>query len=89
MQQDDDDNTHISSTFPPPPAHHKNFTAQNLDRLALIQRDKGKHREVPEREGQGVDAPEWDLIPELTPPRVDWIIDSGGYESFGEYFPVR
>lgn len=96
---EDVDQTVVSSTFPPPPPHHANFTARNLALLALLRErvrptgegtdsvalSKGKQREILADQD---DLPDWDLVAELTPPRVDWIEESGGYESFGEYFFV-
>jgi mediator of RNA polymerase II transcription subunit 7 len=98
----DDEALENSSTFPPPPPHHLNFTSHNLRLLSLLQQHdaastsspspaaaadyKGKQREVLSEEE---DVPDWDLNQELLPPRVDWIVEDGGYEAFGDYFPVR
>jgi mediator of RNA polymerase II transcription subunit 7 len=98
----DDEALENASTFPPPPPHHIKFTSHNLRLLSLLQQHdatstsspqltssadyKGKQREVLLEEE---DVPDWDLRQELLPPRVDWIVEDGGYEAFGDYFPVR
>lgn len=98
----DEETLEVASTFPHPPPRHLNFTPHNLRLLSLLQQHdaasrspapdpssadyKGKQREVLSEEQ---DVPEWDLRQELLPPRVDWIIEDGGYEAFGDYFPVR
>ncbi|WFD36849.1 hypothetical protein MCUN1_003739 [Malassezia cuniculi] len=36
----------------------------------------------------GVDAPDFDLAVELTPPHIDWIEQDGGYTIFGRRWPL-
>lgn len=33
------------------------------------------------------DVPDWDLL-ELQPPRADWIVEEGGYSTFGDQWQV-
>ncbi|KAL5635901.1 hypothetical protein ACGC1H_004639 [Rhizoctonia solani] len=33
------------------------------------------------------DVPDWDLL-ELQPPRVDWIVEEGGYSTFGDQWAI-
>lgn len=95
---EEEDNLAFTSTFPPPPPHHAQFTAANLALLALVRAahpspsrpDKGKQREALVSAGEDEAAlPEWDLVAELEEPRVDWIEEDGGYECFGDFYPVR
>lgn len=86
----------IANPFTFPPSQYRRYTKRNLVLLDLLRtRTETKlHDEIPLDEqyrilaDQGEPAVEWDLT-HLEPPRIDWIVEDGGYEAFGDFWPVR
>lgn len=86
--------TEIVNPFPNPPSHFKHYTKHNLELLSLLRaRSETRAHDVLSLEEQsGVlsdqgPLPAWDLTT-LERPRADWIIEEGGYQTFGEFWPV-
>ncbi|KAJ1310131.1 hypothetical protein OPQ81_006876 [Rhizoctonia solani] len=48
-----------------------------------IQAIRQQHNLLPDAR----DVPDWDLL-ELQPPRVDWIVEEGGYSTFGDHWAI-
>ncbi|KDQ15986.1 hypothetical protein BOTBODRAFT_31437 [Botryobasidium botryosum FD-172 SS1] len=84
----------IVNPFPPPPIQYNRYTQQNLDLLALLRERSSTTVHEDLRKSQHAvlsdqaDVPEWNLT-ELERPRADWIIEEGGYNTFGDRWPVR
>ncbi|KZT56721.1 hypothetical protein CALCODRAFT_497039 [Calocera cornea HHB12733] len=76
-----DEPLEVGATFPAPPRFYNRYTTRNLELLEKLKVD-GSDALVGEQ-----DLPEWDLA-ELDPPRADWIVEEGGYSSFGDFFPI-
>lgn len=89
---DDEQETELRNPFPSPPSHYMNYTNHNLKLLALLR------ERVPEIENSDInqrdvlsdqnDVPEWPLT-QLEKPRVDWILEDGHYNVFGDTWFVR
>lgn len=87
----EDDEGELRNPFPSPPAHYNNYTDRNLELLALL-----KERAVPYNEdinqndilSDQTDVPSWPLV-SLQPPRVDWMLEDGHYDVFGDRWFVR
>jgi len=75
----------LSATFPPPPVHHALFTPANLALLKRLQ------QEAADGEARASAATEEDerLVSQLEPPRLNWIEQAGGFQVFGDFYPVR
>lgn len=85
----------LQNPFPSPPSHYVDYTSHNLHLLSLLKsrlNDQGlsstdpdidivqKQRELLPNE---TDVPDWPLI-QLEKPRVDWILEEGVYNAFGD-----
>lgn len=89
---DDEQETELRNPFPSPPSHYMNYTNHNLKLLALLR------ERVPEIENSDInqrdvlsdqnDVPDWSLT-QLEKPRVDWILEEGHYNVFGDTWFVR
>lgn len=85
----------IANPFTFPPSQYLRYTKRNLVLLELLrQRSETQlHDEMPLDEqqrvlsDQGEPVVDWDLTA-LEPPRIDWIQEDGGYEVFGDHWPV-
>ncbi len=85
----------IVNPFPSPPSHYRLYTQHNLNLLDLLRTrtSTNDHDPIsPEKQQQTLSdqdqVPPWDLTT-LEKPRADWIIEQGGYETFGDFWPVR
>lgn len=84
----------IVNPFPSPPTQYNRYTQRNLELLALLRERTATSLHDAVQDGQHAilsdqaDVPEWDLT-ELEPPRADWIVEEGGYDTFGDRWPVR
>ncbi|KAF8307230.1 hypothetical protein DL93DRAFT_2088156 [Clavulina sp. PMI_390] len=81
----------IANPFNYPPVHYRRYTKRNLVLLDLL-RTRDKRADVPLDEQRTIladqpDEVDWDLT-SLEPPRVDWIVEDGGYEAFGVFWPL-
>jgi mediator of RNA polymerase II transcription subunit 7 len=89
---DDDEEAELRNPFPSPPSHYTNYTSHNLNLLALLkERTSGtdlssvnQHQILSDHP----DVPSWPLT-QLEKPRVDWIIEDGYYNVFGDQWFVR
>lgn len=83
----DDEEAELRNPFPSPPSHHTNYTSHNLKLLALLKERSGDAdlSTVNEHEilSDQNDVPSWPLA-HLEKPRVDWIIEDGYYNVFGD-----
>ena len=98
----DDEETELRNPFPSPPSLYQNYTSHNLKLLALLREraaegetsieggpsdvhDVARQREVLSDQE---DIPDWPLV-QLEKPRVDWIVEEGQYNVFGDAWFVR
>jgi mediator of RNA polymerase II transcription subunit 7 len=85
----------LQNPFPSPPSHYADYTSHNLHLLSLLKSrltDQGlsitdagidvasKQHELLQDEK---DVPVWPLT-QLEKPRVDWILEEGVYNAFGD-----
>jgi hypothetical protein len=85
----------IANPFTYPPSQYRLYTKRNLVLLGLLRSRSGTklHDEVPVEEqrrllaDQSEPPVEWDLT-RLERPRLDWIEEDGGHETFGDFWPV-
>lgn len=84
----------IANPFTFPPSQYRLYTKRNLVLLDLLRSRSGtklhdeisleKQTQLLEDQGEPLD---WTL-PRLERPRADWIEQEGGYETFGDFWPV-
>ncbi|THH18567.1 hypothetical protein EW146_g2443 [Bondarzewia mesenterica] len=84
---DDEQEAELRNPFPSPPSHYTNYTSHNLKLLALLQ-DRTAGLEDSDINQNVVlsdqtDVPDWSLT-QLEKPRVDWILEEGNYNVFGD-----
>lgn len=86
----------ITNPFTFPPSQYRRYTKRNLVLLELLRTRSSTslHNDIPLNEQNKAledqlpgDPLEWDLTT-LERPKIDWIIEDGGYEAFGEFWPV-
>ena len=85
---DEEEETELRNPFPSPPSHYSNYTSHNLKLLALLhERQAEDISETPNDQKQVLadqsDVPDWPLT-QLEKPRVDWILEEGHYNVFGD-----
>ncbi|KAH0838154.1 mediator complex, subunit Med7 [Lanmaoa asiatica] len=90
----EEEETELRNPFPSPPSHHSNYTAQNL-RLFQLLRERVKDQDVDISTvnqhnilSDQTDIPSWPLT-QLEKPRVDWILEEGHYNVFGDTWFVK
>jgi mediator of RNA polymerase II transcription subunit 7 len=88
----DEEEAELRNPFPSPPSHYANYTSHNLKLLALLNErtsdtDLSTHNEHDILSDQ-TDLPPWPLA-QLEKPRVDWIIEDGYYNVYGDTWFVR
>ena len=88
----EDEEAELRNPFPSPPSHYANYTSQNLALLALLKErttdvDSSAVNEHKILSDQS-DLPPWSLL-QLEKPRVDWIVEDGHYNVFGDTWFVR
>jgi mediator of RNA polymerase II transcription subunit 7 len=90
----DEEEAELRNPFPSPPSHYTNYTSHNLDLLALLRErisdtdtdlSTENQREILANQ---TDVPNWPLT-QLEKPRVDWIVEDGYYNVFGDKWFVR
>jgi mediator of RNA polymerase II transcription subunit 7 len=84
-----DEEAELRNPFPSPPSHYTNYTSHNFKLLALLKErtldaDQNQHDTLSDQ----TDVPSWPLS-QLERPRVDWIIEDGYYNVFGDAWFVR
>ena len=86
---DNDDETELRNPFPSPPSHYLNYTAHNLKLLALLHEREPDLTNVNQHAilSDQSDVPDWSLC-QLEKPRVDWILEEGEYNVFGDTWLV-
>ncbi|EIN14037.1 hypothetical protein PUNSTDRAFT_117642 [Punctularia strigosozonata HHB-11173 SS5] len=88
----DDEENELRNPFPSPPSHYTNYTSHNLKLLTLLRERVGEAdlNQINQQEvlGDQDGVPEWPLA-QLEPPRVDWILQEGVYEVFGDTWKVN
>lgn len=83
---DGEQETELRNPFPSPPSHYQQYTIHNLQLLTLL---KERTEQEGEEQDQSVvladqkDVPDWPLR-QLEKPRVDWILEEGYYNVFGD-----
>ncbi|KAF8140437.1 hypothetical protein EV363DRAFT_1393345 [Boletus edulis] len=90
----EEEETELRNPFPSPPSHHSNYTAHNLRLLHLL-RDRLKDKDVDINTvdqhdilSDQTDVPPWPLN-QLEKPRVDWVLEEGHYNVFGDTWFVK
>lgn len=90
----EEEETELRNPFPSPPSHYSNYTAHNLRLLELLKdRVKGQDVDIGAVSQHDIlsdqtDIPPWPLA-QLEKPRVDWILEEGNYNVFGDTWFVR
>lgn len=90
----EEEETELRNPFPSPPSHYSNYTAHNLRLLELLrERVKDQNVDISNVNQHDIlsdqtDIPPWPLI-QLEKPRVDWILEEGHYNVFGDTWFVR
>ena len=89
----EDEETELRNPFPSPPSHYTRYTTHNLNLLALYkERTENDPQEEASDQNEVLadqkEVPEWPLI-SLERPRVDWILEEGHYNVFGDTWFVR
>lgn len=85
----EEEEAELRNPFPSPPSHYNNYTHHNLKLLALL-----KERVTDQNDDLGTvnqheilsdqtDVPSWSLA-QLEKPRVDWVLEEGHYNVFGD-----
>lgn len=85
---DDEEETELRNPFPSPPSHYSNYTSHNLKLLDLLherQADDISDTQSDQKQvlADQIDVPDWPLT-QLEKPRVDWILEEGHYNVFGD-----
>lgn len=85
---DDEEETELRNPFPSPPSHYSNYTPHNLKLLDLLhgrQADDISDTQSDQKQvlADQTDVPDWPLT-QLEKPRVDWILEEGNYNVFGD-----
>lgn len=90
----EEEETELRNPFPSPPSHYANYTPHNL-RLLELARERVKDQNVDitavnqhDILSDQSDIPPWPLT-QLEKPRVDWILEEGHYNVFGDTWFVR
>ena len=85
----------LQNPFPSPPSHYTHYTSHNLHLLSLLKARLDNPEEVSSASDAEIihkqyellpnekDVPEWPLT-QLEKPRVDWILEEGVYNAFGD-----
>jgi mediator of RNA polymerase II transcription subunit 7 len=87
---DDEEEAELRNPFPSPPSHYTTYTSHNLALLSLILQREPDHHDQTQQEllSDQSDVPDWPLT-QLEKPRVDWILEEGQYNAFGDTWFVR
>ncbi|KAH7914785.1 MED7 protein-domain-containing protein [Hygrophoropsis aurantiaca] len=90
----EEEEAELRNPFPSPPSHYTNCTSHNLKLLALLKErtadqsidlaDINQHQVLVDQ----TDVPPWPLV-QLEKPRVDWILEEGQYNVFGDTWFVK
>ncbi|KAF7981171.1 hypothetical protein HWV62_34949 [Athelia sp. TMB] len=88
----EDEEAELRNPFPSPPSHYVNYTSQNLALLALLKERTAdadssavnEHKILADQS----DLPPWSLL-QLEKPRVDWIVEDGHYNVFGDTWFIK
>ncbi|KAG2369527.1 mediator complex, subunit Med7 [Suillus spraguei] len=90
----DEEEAELRNPFPSPPSHYNNYTSHNLKLLALLKERVGnqnadlgivdQHALLSDQ----TDVPTWSLA-QLEKPRVDWVLEEGQYNVFGDTWFVK
>ncbi|KAG1749798.1 MED7 protein-domain-containing protein [Suillus paluster] len=90
----EEEEAELRNPFPSPPSHYNNYTSHNLKLLALLKERIGDQNTdvgtVNQHEllSDQAEVPSWSL-PQLEKPRVDWILEEGHYNVFGDTWFVK
>lgn len=91
---EEEEEAELRNPFPSPPSHYNNYTSHNLKLLALFKERVGDQNPDLETVNQHqvlsdqADVPSWSLA-QLGKPRVDWILEEGHYNVFGDTWFVK
>ncbi|OCB90499.1 hypothetical protein A7U60_g2292 [Sanghuangporus baumii] len=92
---EEEQETELRNPFPSPPSHYHKYTSHNLHLLSLLKQrtaDKSDEECVQVDQNEVLkdqkDVPDWPLA-QLEKPRVDWILEEGHYNVFGDTWFVK
>ena len=86
---EEEEETELRNPFPSPPSHYTNYTPHNLNLLHLLrERVKDQNVDITTVNQHDIlsdqsDIPPWPLT-QLEKPRVDWVLEDGQYNVFGD-----
>jgi len=85
-----DEEAELRNSFPSPPSHYVNYTPHNLKLLEILKERVENVNSANQHEvlSDQSDVPAWPLA-QLEKPRVDWILEDGHYNVFGDMWFVR
>lgn len=85
----EDEEAELRNPFPSPPSHYVNYTSHNLKLLEVLKERVEDVSGVNQHEvlSDQTDVPSWPLA-QLEKPRVDWILEDGYYNAFGDMWFV-
>ncbi|OJA16195.1 hypothetical protein AZE42_00031 [Rhizopogon vesiculosus] len=90
----EEEEAELRNPFPSPPSHYNNYTSHNLKLLSLLKERVGDQNadlgtlNQHEILSDQTDVPSWSLV-QLEKPRVDWILEEGHYNVFGDTWFVK
>ncbi|KAL4070772.1 MED7 protein-domain-containing protein [Scleroderma citrinum] len=86
----EDEEAELRNPFPSPPSHYINYTSHNLKLLEILKERAGDVSNVNQHEilSDQPNVPSWPLA-QLEKPRVDWILEDGHYNAFGDTWFVK
>lgn len=85
-----DEEAELRNSFPSPPSHYVNYTPHNLNLLEILKERVEDVNSINQHEvlSDQANVPSWPLV-QLEKPRVDWILEDGHYNVFGDMWFVR
>lgn len=88
----DDDEAELRNPFPSPPSQYLKYTSHNLRLLSLLKARAADGSNAGDEQhvvlADQKDVPDWPLT-QLEKPRVDWMLEDGSYNVFGDTWFVR
>ncbi|KIJ65015.1 hypothetical protein HYDPIDRAFT_110914 [Hydnomerulius pinastri MD-312] len=90
----EEEEAELRNPFPSPPSHYTNYTTHNLKLLDLLkERVEDQETDIStvnqhEILSDQTEVPAWSLA-QLEKPRVDWILEEGHYNVFGDTWFVK
>lgn len=82
---EEEEEAELRNPFPSPPSQYANYTSHHLKLLQILKQRAEDPANANQREvlSDQTDVPSWPLL-QLEKPRVDWILEDGYYNVFGD-----